>query len=152
MLKKIVIGLAAAVVLGAAMPALALDFSAVKVQYSKNINQDCMLKDGYDPVWSCFINHFVKKEGSAALVPQPTVYLRSDIPAGLFAYAFFQSLGQYAVLSYSDQELATVFNPAPDQFGNQDVRRAAASSFAAWALGAQLTPAKLEFFRTALSR
>ena len=55
-------------------------------------------------------------------------------------------------MPYSDQELAKVFNPAPNQEGFQDVRRAAAPPFAYWAAGGTVTPAKLEFFREAMSR
>lgn len=152
MYKKLIAGAGAALMLATAQPALALDFSAVRVKQSKNINQDCLVADGYDPVWSCFVNNYTKKAGHEALVPEPTVYLRADIPAGLLPYAFFTSLGQFVAMPYSDQELATVFNPVKDQFGNQDVRRAAATTFAAWALGATLTPQKLDFFRAALSR
>ena len=144
--------LATAALLAFAQPALALDFSKMKVKVSTSINKDCMISDGYDPVWSCFINDFKKVAGQEALVPTPTIYIRPDVPASLLSYAFLTSVGQYVSMPYSDQELAMTFNPVPNQRGFQDVRRSAASTFAYWASGGSIAPAKLDFFRAALSR
>ncbi len=142
----------AGLLLALTQTAFALDFSKIKIKLSDNINSDCLVSGGYDPVWSCFQNDFKKVTGVEALVPTPTVYLRPDVPSPLLAYVFLNSIGQYVTMPYSDQELAVVFNPAPNQTGFQDVRRAAASTFAFWAAGGTVTPAKLEFFRSALSR
>ena len=152
-IKKIIASaVSAAALLSLAQPALALDFSKMQVKVSTSINKDCMLGDGYDPVWSCFINDFKKVAGQEALVPTPTIYIRPDVPASLLSYAFLTSVGQYVAMPYSDQELAMTFNPAPNQRGFQDVRKAAASTFAYWASGGTVSPAKIEFFRAALSR
>jgi hypothetical protein len=139
-------------VLAFTQPTAAADFSKLQVKFSNSINSDCKIAEGYDPVLGCFINHFISQPGQEAMRIQPTVYLRPDLPAQLLPYVFFQNVGHYVFANYSDQELAVVFNPAPDQKGFQDVRRAAAHSFALWALGGSLTPAKLEFIRAALTK
>lgn len=143
--------LGAAITMGLVSPALAADLGALRIKSSGNISNDCNAA-GYDPVWSCFINEYEKKSGSESLVPTPTIYIRPDLPAVIAQYAFLQSVGHYVAMPYSDQELAEVFNPAPNQKGFQDVRRAAAMHFALWALGGQLPPAKVEFFHKALLR
>ncbi len=138
--------------LGLVQPALAMDFSKLEIKVSASINKDCLLSDGHDPVWSCFVNDFKKVPGVEALVPTPTIYLRPDVPAPLLPYAFLYSVGQFVVMPYSDEELATVFNPRADQFGSQNFRHAAANNFAYWAAGGTVTPSKLEFLKAALSR
>jgi hypothetical protein len=150
--KNLTVALVIATAAMIAQPAFAADFSHLTIKSSTVINKDCMVSDGYDPVWGCFINHFVPQAGQAALVSKPTIYLRADLPSALLPYVFFQNVGQFLAMPYSDQELAAVFNPAKDQFGSQDVRKAAANSFAYLALGGTLTPQKLNFFREALMR
>ena len=133
-------------------PALALDFTKLNIKASTTINKDCSVSDGYEPILGCFINRYVPEVGSVALVPKPTIYLRADLPKSLLPYVFMENVGQYLAMHYSDQELAAVFNPVPDQFGSQNVRRAAASTFAYWALGGTVTPQKLTFFREAMAQ
>ena len=143
--------LSAAITAGAASPALAADLGALRIKTSTNIASDCKAAS-YDPAWSCFMNEYEKKSGVEALVPTPTIYIRPDLPSVIAQYALMQSVGHYLAMPYSDQELAQVFNPAPNQKGFQDVRRAAAMNFALWALGGQLPPAKVAFFHAALLR
>jgi hypothetical protein len=145
-------GFAATLLVSSAPQAFAVDFSKVKVSVSNDINNDCLVSKAFDPIWSCFTNKYEKVAGHEALVPTPTIYLRPDVPAPLLPYVFMTSIGQYLAMPYSDQELARVFNPAPNQEGFQDVRRAAATNFAFWALGGKLTPAKVSFFAEALAR
>jgi hypothetical protein len=139
-------------VLAFAQPALAADFSKLQVKFSNSVNSDCKIAEGYDPVLGCFINHFISQPGQETMRIQPTIYLRPDLPARLLPYVFFQNVGHYVFANYSDQELAVVFNPVPDQKNFQDVRKAASNSFAYWALGGSLTPAKLEFIKAALTK
>lgn len=152
-MKKIsLVILFAGLLLSLTESALAVDLSKLKIKVSPSINQDCLLSDGHDPVWSCFVNDFKKVPGVEALVPTPTIYLRPDVPAPLLPYAFLYSVGQFVAMPYSDQELAAVFNPRADQFGSQNFRHAAANTFAYWAAGGAVTPSKLKFFKAALSR
>jgi hypothetical protein len=152
MKKTALVIIASTLLVSVAQPALALDFSKLKIHVSQSINNDCNVSNTFDPIWSCFMNKYEKVPGHEALVPTPTIYMRPDVPAPLLPYVFFTSVGQYVSMPYSDQELAKVFNPAPNQEGFQDVRRAAATTFAYWAAGGTVTPAKLEFFREAMSR
>jgi hypothetical protein len=146
------IGLTATLLISSAPQALAVDFSKLKVSLSNDINNDCLVSKAFDPVWSCFTNTYKKVAGQEALVPTPTIYLRPDVPTPLLPYVFMTSVGQYLAMPYSDQELAKIFNPAPNQEGFQDVRRAAATTFAYWALGGTITPAKVSFFAEAFAR
>ncbi len=145
-------GLTAVLLLSSAPQAFAVDFSKMKVSFSNDINNDCLVSKAFDPVWSCFTNKYEKVAGQEALVPTPTIYMRPDVPAALIPYVFMTSIGQYLAMPYSDQELAKTFNPAPNQEGFQDVRRAAAATFAYWALGGTITPAKVSFFAEAFAR
>ena len=136
-----------------ASPAFALDLSKVQVKFSDNINKDCLNVEAYDLLWGCFKNNFVPWAGHPDLKPEPVIYIQNGLPAGLFPYVFLYNLSQYVTLSYSDQELAEVFNPAPTT-GNStiDIRRDAASAFTFWVMGGKLTPAKADFFRDALMK
>lgn len=138
---------------GIAMPAFALDLSKVKLAFSDTINTDCLNVSAYDPVWGCFKNNFVPWAGHPDLKPEPVIYIRKGLPSSLFAYTYLYGLGQYVTLSYSDQELAQVFNPVPAT-GNTtyDIRTGVAKSFVFWVMGGQLTPAKADFFRAALAK
>lgn len=140
------------VLFAGAQSALAIDVSKVVIKTSETINKDCMVHDGYEPVMGCFANEYKAKAGSEALVPTPTIYLRADLPKSLLPYVFFTQFGNLLASRYSDEELAKVFNPAPDQMGFQDVRKAAASSFAYWAMGGTVTPQKLEYFKEAMAK
>lgn len=152
-IKKIVSGAVVAVtVLSMATPALALDLSKAKLQWSDNINWDCMSIEGYDPVWGCFINNYVVWPGHPDLRPEPTIYIRKGLPAGLFSYVYLYNLSQYVTLNYTDAELAQVFNPITTGNRNLDLRKDAANSFVYWAMGGKLTPAKENFFREALAK
>ena len=153
-IKKIAsVALLTASLLTAATPALAADLSKVQVKFSENINKDCLKFDAFDPVWGCFINDFVAWPGHPDLKPEPKIYIRQGLPSALFPYVFLSGLGHYLTLSYSDQELSTVFDAFPA--GNNrtyEIRKDAADSFVFWALGGKLTPAKESFFKEALMK
>mgnify|MGYP001607478202 CR=1 FL=1 len=135
-----------------AAPALAADLSKVKVKFSDNINKDCFNFEGYDPVWGCFKNDFVAWPGHPDLRPDPTIYIKRDIPSALLPYVFLSNLSLYLTVNYSDQELAMIFNPVPTGNKTYDLRKSAANSFVTWVLGGKITPTKANFFREALLR
>lgn len=136
--------------LSLAQPALALDLSKVQVKFSDTINHDCLSVDGYDPVWGCFSNEFSVWPGHAELKATPIIYIQKDIPAALIPYVYLFNLAQYVTINYSDEELARVFEPVPAKDMSAAIRRNAGNSFVFWVMGGKLTPAKLDFFRTAL--
>lgn len=153
MKKLLIIGaLATCSLIITAQPAAAFDVAKVKVVFSDTINKDCLQPEGFDPLLACFINSYEKWEGNAALVVQPTIYLRTGIAPQLLPYAFMRSMGDYALSSLSDQELLKVFNPLPGVLKNTGVRAAATSAFAQWALGGTVTPAQAEFFKKTIAR
>lgn len=149
--KKIAsVALLTVTLLTTAQSALALDLSKVQVKFSEQINQDCLGMSGYDPVWGCARNEYVAWPGHVELKVVPTIYLQTDIPSTLFSYVFLHNLGQLIGIDYSDEELVKVFNPAPTKDMSAAIRRDVGNSFAFWVMGGKLTPAKLDFFRTAL--
>lgn len=152
-MKKILItALAGATLIITAQPAAALDLSKVKVVFSDTINKDCLQPEGFDPALACFINSYEKWNGTEALIVKPTIYLRTGIAPQLLPYAFMRSMGEYALSSYSDQELLKVFNPLPATLKTVGVRSPATNAFAQWALGGTVTPAQAEFFKKALAK
>jgi hypothetical protein len=152
-IKKIgsVIVLASAL-LTPALSASAMDLSKVQVKLSGSINQDCLGVGDHDPVLGCFIQTFEFWAGHPDLRPVPTIYIQKDLPAPLIPYVFLYNLGQYVVLSYSDQELMQVFDPIPSKDMTAAIRRAAGNAFVVWAMGGKITPAKADFFKAALAR
>ena len=153
-MKKLLITAAvlAAGTLLSTQSALALDLSKVKVVFSESINKDCLQPEGFDPALACFVNSYEKWSSSEALVVKPTIYLRVGIAPQLVPYAFMRSMGDYALSSYSDQELASVFNPLPTALKTAGIRSSAINAFAQWALGGKTTPAQAEFFKKALAK
>ncbi len=130
----------------------AADFSRLQVKLSGAINQDCLKVEGYDPVWGCFRTEFVAQGNEQALLARPVIYISSGLPLQLLPYVFMQNVGQFVLANYSDQELTAVFNPAPQVKDTVGIRTSAANSFALWALGGQITPAKIAFFKNELAR
>lgn len=150
-IKKIgLVAMSVSIFLTAAQPALALDFSKLEVKLSDKINMDCLSVEGHDPVWGCFKNEFVFWPGHPDLRPVPTIYIHKDVPAALLPYVLLYNLEQYLTISYSDEEMAKVFDPVPTTDMHTAIRKDAANSFAFWVLGGTITPAKQDFFRAAL--
>ncbi len=142
----------AATLLLTAQSALALDFKALELKVSNNINNDCGQPDGYDPVWSCYRNEFKPEAGQEALKAHPTIYVRTGISSALLPYALFHGVGEFVIGNYSDQELLAVFNPLPVIKESVGVRSTAANAFAMWATGGSVTPAQMEFFKSAFAK
>ncbi len=150
-IKKIALaGAVAATLLMAAQPALAADFSKLKVTLSDNINKDCLQPDGYDPVWGCFINNYLHWTGHEELMAQPTIYIRNNIPKELFPFVFLTNVGQFLLANYSDQEIAAAFNPPPSASSN--IRSIAANAFMMWFYGGHVPAAAQELFKAALNK
>lgn len=129
----------------------AADLNALRVVSSENINKDCMQPDGYDPVWGCFTNVYTSQGTGAAMKVVPTIFMRKNIPTQLVAYTFLQNVGQYLLSSYSDQELAKVFNPVPGIKESGGIRRTAASAFVMWFYGGHVGAEQAELFAHVLT-
>ncbi len=84
----------------------AKDFSRLQVKFSTDINKDCSLSSGYDPVWGCYIQELLPGDA----FPKPKIFIRSDLPSTLLPYVFLHEFGHFLIYDESEEELKKFFD------------------------------------------